>query len=166
MNVSDINKWANSRDPEGTAARGEKGQRHIFAIRWVLIRKDCIFTLYLALLSLLGLKNAACGIRRGGVGLERGQLPLGREGWRLAVELGWKNTRFSAPPSECSWAVMEQSQTVLSWPGGWKAKVCPGKIESQTSERYFSGEKRGLRAILLNQIWQDFSLLADFQSFL
>jgi len=35
VSVSDINKWANSRDPEGTAAQGEKGQRHIFAITWI-----------------------------------------------------------------------------------------------------------------------------------
>ena len=27
VNVSDINKWANSRDPEGTAARGGEGAK-------------------------------------------------------------------------------------------------------------------------------------------
>lgn len=36
VSVGDINKWANSRDPEGTAAWGEKGKWHIFAITWVL----------------------------------------------------------------------------------------------------------------------------------
>lgn len=35
VSIGDINKWANCRDPEGTAW-GEKGIWHIFAIMWVL----------------------------------------------------------------------------------------------------------------------------------
>lgn len=36
VDVSGINKWANSRDPGGTAAWGKKGQGHIFAMTWLL----------------------------------------------------------------------------------------------------------------------------------
>lgn len=97
MNVSDINKWANSRDPEGTAARGEKGQRHIFAIRWVLIRKNCIFTLYLALLSLLGLKNAACGIRREGCRIRARTAAFGKGRMTAGSRVGLKEYQVLCP---------------------------------------------------------------------
>lgn len=105
VDVSGINKWASSRDPEGTAARGGEGARTHLCCHMGFIRKGCIFTPCLALHSLLGLKNV--GYRERGAGLARRRLPVGREG-----EVGGKGTRFSALPLRAAgvwWSGPKQS---------------------------------------------------------
>lgn len=58
VSVGDINKWADSRDPEGTAAQGGEGEIAHLCCHVGFIRRVYIFTLYLALHSLLELENA------------------------------------------------------------------------------------------------------------
>lgn len=59
------------------------------------IRRDYIFTQYLVCIPWWSWKMQ--GYRGRGGRLKQGWLPLGREGWWLIGELGWKKTRYSGP---------------------------------------------------------------------
>ena len=97
VNVSDINKWANSRDPEGTAARQGEGAKTHLCYHMGFIRKDYIFTPYLALHSLLGLKNAACGIQREGFRIRARTAAFGKGRMMAGSRVGLKENQVLCP---------------------------------------------------------------------
>lgn len=146
---------------------GEEGARTHLCSDMAFKRKDCIFTLCLALYSLLRLRNTACRILR-----ERRQSGDSCF-WEGKIEgiLIWSN---------CSWIGWElrslyhvwvqrgSDGTLLNSPGvaeRVKGSVYMGKMELQRCQWYCLNPQRAFRAILLPQFWQDFSLHVVFGPF-
>lgn len=107
MSVGDINKWADSRDPEGTAAQGGEGEMAHLCCHVGFIRRVYIFTLYLALHSLLELENAGMQRERWQVKVRMAAFGKGRMVANRRV--GMKENQVLWLQSECSWVVMEWS---------------------------------------------------------
>lgn len=121
---------------------GETRQRHIIAVTGGLWGRT-MFLHY----ALLCIPCWDCGLWREGCWLRARMAAFGK-GRVMTSWSGLKENNFSAPPSECNWAVMERSQTVLPRPGGQKAKACPGQMELQRCKRYCLGGKKGFQSNL------------------